>query len=283
MSSLIVGLDIGGTTTKIIGFKDNQAFGFVRVKASDPITSAYGGVGKFLDQTGNDLQKVTRIFATGVGASHLGDNMFGLPTQIVPEFDCVGLGGLYLTNLDEAIVVSMGTGTSFVAAKKGTVSHIIGSGVGGGTLVGLSKKMLNIEDFETFSELASRGKLERIDLNIGDITTAAIPGLSPDTTASNFGKLDELAEPQDFAAGIVNLVFQSVGTASVLAARNYDMNDIIITGNLSRMALGKVVFDKFSELYGVRFVIPDKSEFATALGACLFGLKSNQFKNQVEC
>ena len=61
------------------------------------------------------------------------------------------------------------------------------------------------------------------------------------------------------------------------------MNDIIITGNLSRMALGKVVFDKFSELYGVRFVIPDKSEFATALGACLFGLKSNQFKNQVEC
>ena len=45
---LIVGLDIGGTTTKIIGNNDENLCGFVRVKASDPYTSASGGLGKFL-------------------------------------------------------------------------------------------------------------------------------------------------------------------------------------------------------------------------------------------
>jgi type II pantothenate kinase len=168
----------------------------------------------------------------------------------------------------------MGTGTSIVAARKDSVEHIIGSGVGGGTLTGLSEKMLNIEDFETIDQLASKGNLERIDLNIGDITMAEIPGLSADTTASNFGKLDELAEREDFAAGIVNLVFQSVGTASILAARIHGMSDIIITGNLSRMTLGKEVLNRFTQLYGVNFFIPENSEFATAIGAGIFGVEN---------
>ncbi|NLB71328.1 MAG: pantothenate kinase [Chloroflexi bacterium] len=272
--SLIIGLDIGGTNTKIIGFKGDEAIGFVRVKASDPLTSAFGGVGKFLDETGNALHDVSGIYATGVGSAHLRDKMFGVPTQLVPEFDCVGLGGLFLSGLEAAIVVSMGTGTSIVAARKDSVEHIIGSGVGGGTLTGLSEKMLNIEDFETIDQLASKGNLERIDLNIGDITMAEIPGLSADTTASNFGKLDELAEREDFAAGIVNLVFQSVGTASILAARIHGMSDIIITGNLSRMTLGKEVLNRFTQLYGVNFFIPENSEFATAIGAGIFGVEN---------
>lgn len=266
---LIVGLDIGGTTTKIIGYENGSLCGFVRVQASDPFTSASGGLGKFLNVIGRDLRDVEMIHATGVGASQLGGDIFGCPTRIVPEFDCVGLGGLYLAGLDQAIVVSMGTGTSIVAARGKKVEHVIGSGVGGGTLQGLAERMLNIHEFETISDLAGRGDLGMVDLTIGDITTVDIPGLTADATASNFGKLEDLAQPEDIAAGIVNMVFQSVGTASVLAARLKGLDKIVITGNLSQVPFGKTILDGFSRLYNVSFLIPEHAEFATAVGASL--------------
>lgn len=268
---LIVGLDIGGTTTKIVGYDKRELIGFVRVQASDPFTSASGGLGKFLNVIGKNLSDVDQIHATGVGASQLDGDLFNCRTLVVPEFDCVGLGGLYLADLDEAIVVSMGTGTSIVAARGKKVKHIIGSGVGGGTLQGLAEKMLNIEEFETISGLANQGDLGMVDLTIGDITTAEIPGLTADATASNFGKLQDLARAEDIAAGIVNLVFQSVGTASVLAARLERLDRIVITGNLSLMPLGKKVLDGFSKLYNLTFLIPEHAEFATAVGASLIG------------
>lgn len=266
---LIVGLDIGGTTTKIIGYENGTLFGFVRVQASDPFTSASGGLGKFLNVIGKDLRDVEQIHATGVGTSQLNGDIFGCPTRSVPEFDCVGLGGLHLAGLEQAIVVSLGTGTSIVAARGGKVQHIIGSGVGGGTLQGLAERMLNIQDFETISDLASEGDLGMVDLSIGDITSAEIPGLTADATASNFGKLEDLVRPEDIAAGIVNLVFQSVGTASVLAARLQKLDQIVITGNLSLIPLGRTVLDGFSSLYNLSFLVPEHAEFATAVGASL--------------
>lgn len=267
--SLIVGLDIGGTTTKIIGNEDSNLVGFVQVTASDPLTSASGALGRFLNVIGKKLEDIDQIRATGVGASHLDGDIFGCQTVILPEFDCVGMGGLYLTGLDQAIIVSMGTGTSIVAAKGNQVSHIIGSGVGGGTLLGMADRMLNVRDFETISALADKGDLGMVDLTIGNITTVEIPGLTPDATASNFGKLEDLARREDIAAGIVNLVFQSVGTASVLAARLRNLDQIVITGNLSQMPFGKIILDGFSRLYGVSFFIPKHAEFATAVGASL--------------
>ena len=273
--AMIIGLDIGGTTTKIVGFEEGNLFGFVRVVASDAFTSASGGLGKFLNVTGKRLQDVEKIHATGVGASQLSEDLFDCPTQIMPEFDCVGLGGLYLSGLDRAIVVSMGTGTSIVAARGRQVAHVIGSGVGGGTLQGLAERMLNVHGFETIAFMADQGDLSMVDLTVGDITSAEIPGLTADATASNFGKLKDLAQPQDLAAGIVNLVFQSIGTASVLAARLQNLNRVVITGNLSQIALGKRVLDGFSKLYSLDFIIPERAEFATAVGASIIASVNN--------
>ncbi len=267
---MIVGLDIGGTTTKVVGYESGELFGFLRVKASDPFTSGSGGLGRFLKESGKELSQIDKIHATGVGAAYLQNELFGVPVSLVPEFDCVGLGGLHLSKLKEAIVVSMGTGTSIVAARGKAIEHVIGSGVGGGTLQGLAQLLLNVHDFETISALATQGDLLKVDLNIGDISAEEIPGLTADTTASNFGKLKDLASKEDLAAGIVNLVFQSIGTASVLAARLHQLESVIITGNLSQMPLGQYVLGRFEELYGKRFIIPENAEFATAVGAAIF-------------
>ena len=67
----IIGIDIGGSTTKIIGLKDGVILGSDRVRASDPLTSAYGAFGHFLDDQGLKLPEIDKVMVTGVGSSFL--------------------------------------------------------------------------------------------------------------------------------------------------------------------------------------------------------------------
>lgn len=267
--AIIIGLDIGGSTTKIIGLDKGRLIDKELVKASDPVASAFGALGKFISENGLGLDSIEKIMVTGVGASYLQGDLLGIPTIRTAEFRAIGLGGLYISGLREAVVVSMGTGTAIVRATQSDVEHLIGSGVGGGTLLGLSNRMINVRDFNLFTEMADRGELAHIDLTISDITKDEIPGLSPDTTASNFGKNDDSASHEDIALGIVNLVFQSVGTSAVMAARMSGIRTIVFTGNLTLVKQGTKVLRCFSGLYDVDIVVPESAEFATAIGAAL--------------
>ena len=68
--SIILGIDIGGSTTKIVGLRsDGSTIAMHRVQAQDPITSLYGAMGNFLFTNHLQLEDVSRIALTGVGAS----------------------------------------------------------------------------------------------------------------------------------------------------------------------------------------------------------------------
>ena len=267
---VLIGLDVGGSITKIIGFRAGRLLEETRVQANDPVASAYGALGKFLTLNDLQLDQVDSIHATGVGASYLDGRLLECKTVIVPEFEAVGIGGLYTASVDRAIVVSMGTGTSLNYAHDRQIRHIIGSGVGGGTLLGLAQVMLNVRDFKNIEEMAGLGRLEEVDLSIGDISRDEIPGLSSSTTASNFGKVGDHVTPSDLALGIVNLVFQSVGTSAVLAARLEKVDKIVMTGNLMRVGKGREVLQGFSQLYKIDIIVPERAEYATAIGAALY-------------
>ena len=46
---VILGIDIGGSSTKIVGLRpDLSVIDMLRVKADDPLTSLYGAMGNFL-------------------------------------------------------------------------------------------------------------------------------------------------------------------------------------------------------------------------------------------
>ena len=150
----VIGIDIGGSTTKIVGFKKNQneLIEPLFVRATDAVTSVYGAFGKFTMQNGLELSDIDKVLMTGVGSSFIDRPIYGLDCRKVSEFESVGLGGLYLSGLDRAIVVSMGTGTALNHAKKtgdkSEIKYLGGTGVGGGTLVGLSRKMLGVDTVE---------------------------------------------------------------------------------------------------------------------------------------
>ena len=276
---VVIGIDVGGSTTKIVGFKkENGAHTLVHplfVRATDPITSIYGAFGRFTNENDLELSDIERVLMTGVGSSYIDKPIYSLKCDTVPEFRSVGLGGLYLSGLERAVVVSMGTGTALVYAEKGKEPEYLGgTGVGGGTLMGLSKKLLGLEDIDYIQELAEGGDLSHVDLFIRDITRKD-PGLTlPDyMTVSNFGKITDGATQADLAKGILNMVFETVGMLALFAARSRGVKDIVLTGNLTSVGYAKAAFDNLSSLFDVRFVIPENAQFGTVIGTALDGLR----------
>jgi type II pantothenate kinase len=272
---IVIGIDIGGSTTKIVGIRGGEPITPMLVKATDPIASLFGAFGKLVDHNSLSLADISRIMITGVGASFIDRPIYGLPTGKVAEFLCNGYGGLYLSGLKRAVICSMGTGTALVSAAGDCIEHMGGTGVGGGTIIGLATKMLNIRDTELVSRLAEGGDLSNVDLMVGDITQDKLPGLPPHTTASNFGKLKEMATPNDIALGILNLVFQSIGVTASFAVKSAGVRDIVLIGNLTTIPHCANVFSELSDLLGINFVIPAHSEYGTALGAALAESKAD--------
>ena len=275
----VIGIDVGGSTTKIVGFKYNNEgkrdlIPPQYVRATDPVTSIYGAFGKFTLENQLKLEKIDKVMVTGAGASYMSEPIYSLDCVSVPEFECIGRGGLYLSGLEEAIVASLGTGTALIYAHKenGEVKteYLGGTGVGGGTLIGLSRRILGVDTIEHIEQLCEGGDLDKIDLRIKDISANHIyKGVSDDLTASNFGKLSDLANKNDIALGIANMVTETIGMMAIFAARNYKLKDIILTGNLTAIKPITETFLKLGEMFDVNFIIPENSQFGTVIGAAL--------------
>lgn len=270
--SIILGIDIGGSTTKIVGLQsDGNTIAMHRVQAQDPITSLYGAMGNFLFTNRLQLGDVSRIALTGVGASYIDEDIYGIPTEKVEEFTAVGVGGLALSGQEKAVVVSMGTGTAFIWAEKGRpVRHLCGSGVGGGTLAGLCARLCGTSQYKQIVKLAAEGDIGRVDLTVGDLTRNSHPSLPLDITAANFGSVSDDATVSDFAAGVINMVLQSIGTTAVMACRAQGCETVVLTGFMSNLPQARDCFRLFTRLHGVRFIIPENATHATSIGAALY-------------
>lgn len=268
--AVILGIDIGGSTTKIVGLRaDGLTIGMQRVQAQDPVTSLYGAMGNFLSSHRLQLTDVERIALTGVGASYVDGNIYGIPTEKIEEFTAVGEGGLALSGQTRAVVVSMGTGTAFIWADRESIRHLCGSGVGGGTLAGLCSRLCGTRQYSQIVKLAAMGDVGHIDLTVGDITRNSHPTLPLDITAANFGNVSDDATAGDFAAGVVNMILQSIGTTAVMACRACGGDTVVLTGFMSHLPQARACFDLFTRLHGIRFTIPEHAAFATAIGAAL--------------
>lgn len=278
----VIGIDVGGTTTKIVGFKkDGEMVSLIDpqfVRATDPVTSAYGAFGKFTLQNDIALDKIDSVMMTGAGAATIDRPIYSVQCNSVSEFSCIGRGGLYLSGLDEAIVISMGTGTAIVHAKRNgnhiDTKYLGGTGVGGGTLVGLTRKILGVDNIEHIEQLCEGGNLDNVDLRIKDISgRGKYNGVNDELTAANFGKLSDIASKHDIALGIANLVAETIGMVALFAAKNYDLKNIVLTGNLTAVTPIRERLLALNENFDVNYIIPENANFSTVIGAALHGLE----------
>lgn len=270
MKNIVIGIDVGISTTKIVGIDGNgMVINPFRIKATDPITSLYGAFGKYLYDNKIQLGDVRQVMVTGVGSAYIETPIYGLPTAKSEEFVADGLGARYESKLDRMIVVSMGTGTSLVKCEGDDICHIGGVGIGGGTLAGLSRIMLKTDDIKQLASMAMQGDINNINLHIGDISAKPLPGLPMNATASLFGNTKTNASREDIALGLIYMVLQTIGSSCILSSLGSGIRDFVMIGNLTLLPQCKEVYPAMEKLYNVHFRIPKYSEFCTAIGAAL--------------
>ena len=269
--SIIIGIDAGISSTKIIGIENGKRIMTpMSISCNETISSIYGVLGKYLHENSTALADIEHIMLTGVGARSVTSPIHDCPTTFVDEFKANGLGARFDSGMDRIIVVSMGTGTSLVRVDGDEITHIGGIGMGGGTLKGLSQLLLHTSDIEEVNQLAENGYPDSINLIISDISGDDIDNLFGDATASLFGKACHgNFSSNDIAAGLVHMVLETIGSAAVLSQLNGGIKDFVLIGRLTELTSCKYIFPMMERLYNVHFHIPKYAPYCTALGAAL--------------
>jgi type II pantothenate kinase len=266
---MIIGIDIGSTTTKAVSIDPAGKIQKIKTKAIDAVTSATGAFGKMIVENDINMKDIERILITGAGASKLNNDLFGIPTAKVDEITAIGIGGMFISGKDNIVIANIGTGTVIIDATREQISHMGGSGIGGGTILGLAKKLIATSDFNGIVKQAEQGELNRVDLLMEDIMDMNLSFLKKSATASNFGKMLDSARNEDMALGILNMVYQVIGMLAVFAARIKNYDRVIVTGNGSDNSIGKQVLSEISAMYKIVFEYPADAAYTTAIGAGL--------------
>ena len=213
-----------------------------------------------------------RIGLTGAGASRLA-GLLGLDTSARVEFEAWRAGAEVLlarqgaAPLGRDLVVSLGTGTSFLLAEPERVTRVGGTALGGGTLLALGAALAGTGDPAELVALASRGQRRNVDLTLADVDPGGALALSADFTAAFFAKLARgPAAAADVAHALVGLVAETVGTlASAVAAAVQARRILYGGGTLRENAPLREILAAYS-FTGEKLFLED-GEFAGALGA----------------
>lgn len=84
--------------------------------------------------------------------------------------------------------------------------------------------------------------------------------------------------------GLIWMVLQSIGSATILSSLESGIKDFVLIGNLTLLPQCREVFPAMEKLYGVRFRIPKYSEFCTAIGAALdYKRQANNHPESPQC
>ncbi|MEM3745445.1 MAG: hypothetical protein QW323_02990 [Candidatus Bathyarchaeia archaeon] len=269
---MIVGLDVGASFAKAILVDENLKIVEKQVlPVEDLKTAALRTLISFIERISGELKNsIEVVAASGGGSRFIRGEAFGLPVKRIDEISAIGLGGLLLAGKSEGLVVSAGTGTAIVAAYNGgrIVKHIGGTGVGGGTIIGLSRRLLGLSRFKDLENMALKGDARKVDLTVSDIVGGPIGIVPADATASNLGKLTCESRAEDIAAGIFNMVSQTIGVLAAMAAKACNLEgSIILVGMLPKSKMISEIVCETIRMFGAEAIVPDNCEYAGALGA----------------
>ena len=227
-----------------------------------------------LERSGITSLPLTHVSVTGLNGSRCRADCLGLPQCTVSELDAIGCAGCFLTGKNEALVVNMGTGTTFVLAQGGQYTHLGGTGIGGGTLMGLGRGLLRVQTPDELFQLANQGDIGQVDLRIGDLF-AGSETLDPTLTSSNLAKASPTSTRADWAAGLLNLVLECTGTMAMLACSSHPVSDVVLLGALTQLPQAQARFQVFTQFYSPNYLIAPHADCATAIGTALLAKENH--------
>ncbi|MEK9198087.1 type II pantothenate kinase [Ureibacillus sp. 179-F W5.1 NHS] len=267
----VIGIDAGGTLTKLAYINEQNEMDFEIFPSND-----FSKVKNWLE----NHPHIEEIGLTGGRTKQLLNVLKTMKSiQYLVEFEATFKGVKYLLNkngydIENAIISNIGTGTSIHYMEGYSHIRVGGTGIGGGTLTGLSTIMTGVSDFNEITSNAALGSRENIDLFVKDIFQGMEPPIEGHLTASNFGNVsilkDTKYETNDLLATIQGLVGEVITTLSIQFAEEKKANEIIYIGStLTNNDHLKEVISNYTILKKHKPVFLDDCGFTGAIGALL--------------
>lgn len=270
-----VSVDCGGSTLDICFWDSGR---MLAVNSFEKIDVSEAGVVELVEEVAQNLGVVAEqgIIVTGGRTRDFKEECLGFKFQKIDEILAIGYGGKYLNDQGDEpfLAVSLGTGTCMVKVAHEKCEHIGGTGVGGGTFLGLCKSLLGETDLERLKLMFKSGNRAKVDLTVKDIVGRKIGIVDEMATASNLGKLVREIDfsKADLASGIVNLVGQTLATTIVFAAKASAVNRVILGGKLTAIEQVVDLVLEGGRFYGVEIEVPKNAAHLSAIGAGFFDL-----------
>ncbi|MFC4023524.1 type II pantothenate kinase [Oceanobacillus longus] len=199
-------------------------------------------------------------------------------TRYVDEFQAIIEGTRYLLDQEkhspsnEYIIVSIGTGTSIFHVTPTHYERLSGSGIGGGTFMGLGSLITGEKDFFKLVELAAKGDHKNSDLLVKDIYAPDEAPLFGDLTAANFGKAhdNDSATTEDHMTALIQLIGETIILLAGQAAIAKNTQKIVFVGStLDRNKALQDVLSSFQDRMAYVPVFLSRGPYAGAIGSLL--------------
>lgn len=267
--------DFGSTNFKylILKITDDQKEANIEIigKGRSVATDFAIFIYEIINKYNIDKSKIEKILATGTGSSYLEDRFDEIEIIKIDEFNAIAYGGLILSKLEKGNVVSIGTGTTIVYSDLEKVERIGGTGLGGGTLVGLGSAILSnvecgdkeITNFKTLIDMAKNGDKSNVDLMIGDISKDNIGNMTSDITAANFAATQKKANKNDYIAAVLNMILENI--MLIIKSINNKQPSVFI-GTMVADNYVKDCIKKIAEYTKNEVVFVEDAEYAIVIG-----------------
>ena len=225
---MILAIDFGITNTDIV-ISNDDALNFFSFKTSLPIEES--SILELLNRVKVNQKSIKTIGISGGKSSDFSENISGIKLVKVPEVEAIGRGAkrIFKKN-DSMLVMSLGTGTACIFGDNKTYQYVGGIPVGGGTLAGLSKLLINEDSIGEISSLATSGDRSEVDVLIDDVVSG-IDILKPNLSAANFAKVSENKyRKQDIAKALTNMIGEIIGTVAFSNAFIFQKDEVFFIG-----------------------------------------------------
>ncbi|GGA26732.1 type II pantothenate kinase [Psychrobacillus lasiicapitis] len=266
-----IGIDAGGTLTKIAYWDEKKEMSFQSFPSSD-----FKAVKEWLETN----HSLASICLTGGRAAQLKEYLTSInEIPYIVEFDATMNGVMHqlkeeVINSEAAIIANIGTGTSIHIMQGETHSRIGGTGIGGGTLLGLGSALTGIQNYKDIIEQSKMGNRSSVDILVSDIYQNNKLPLKGSLTASNFGgvalKTHDTRNSTDMLAGVQGIIGEVVATLCIQAADAHQVEDIIYIGStLEGNELLQKIIESYTILKEKKPIFLEKHGYSGAIGALL--------------
>ncbi|MED1270280.1 type II pantothenate kinase [Bacillus mycoides] len=270
----VVGIDAGGTLTKIAYFNLEKKLCFEKF---------YSYEQERIKEWLQNHNSITQLCITGGKAKQL-EQLLSSSYKIVElnEFEATLAGVRYILKeekraINNFVLTNIGTGTSIHYVHDNQYVRAGGTGVGGGTIMGLSKLLTNIDHFEDVIPLTKIGSRNSLDITVGDIYGGILSPLDNNLTASNFGKAtitDSNYSSSDILATVQGLVGEVITALSLQFAEAKNIDHIIYIGStLCNNVHLQNIISSYTEYQNKIPVFLQDGGYSGAIGALLHSSK----------